>query len=106
MEEDLLQEKKEKDFVREDLDRAYQHIDHLRRTSPPKGELQRLNGENEMLRDSIKQQDLTVSALSGELGERNREIEFLRERLSAIERDNKDIAERVALDHERKLREK
>ncbi len=59
-----------------------------------------------MLRDSILQQDRTVATLSGELGERNREIEFLRERLSAVERDNKDIAERVALDHERMLREK
>ena len=46
MEEDLQNEKKEKEFVKEDLERAYQHIDHLRRSSPPKGELQRLNGEN------------------------------------------------------------
>ena len=45
-EENEENEKKEKEFVKEDLERAYQHIDHLRRSSPPKGELQRLNGEN------------------------------------------------------------
>ncbi len=60
--------------------------------------MQRINGENERLRDSIRNQERGMANLGEQLAERNHEIEYLRDRLSAIERDNKDIAERVAVD--------
>ena len=106
LEEDLNKETAEKEEVKEYLERTQAQLEHLRATSPTRGEVQRLNQENDMLRESIHHQDRAVNQLGGELNERNREIDFLRDRLSAIERDNKDIAERVAMEHERERRQK